>query len=115
LTFQLTFLFPLGGMTAANIFSSFKTYCDTQQKPASFNKFSDLGRLISSVQELILENGNTCLIVRSQIARQEAYQILEDLTIVPITTQELLDLRDRIIDMEDGRLTNRSGSLALAE
>ncbi len=80
-----------------DILSAFKTYCETQQKPTSFYKFSDLGRLISFVQELILENGNTCLIVRSQIARQEAYQIFEDLTVVPMTTQELLDLRDRYV------------------
>jgi sucrose synthase len=78
-----------------DILSAFKTYCDTQQKPTSFYQFSHLGRLISYVQELILENGNTCLIVRSQIARQEAYRIFEDLTVEPMTTQELLDLHDR--------------------
>jgi sucrose synthase len=79
------------------ILGAFKTYCDTQQKPASFYQFSHLGRLIFYVQELILENGNTCLLLRSQIARQQAYQIFEDLTVEPMTTQELLDLQDRYV------------------
>lgn len=80
-----------------DILNAFKTYCDAQQKPTAFYRHSHLGRLIFYVQELILENGNTCLIVRSQIARQEAYQIFEDLTVEPMTTKELLDLRDRYV------------------
>jgi sucrose synthase len=78
-----------------DILSAFKTYCNKQQKTNSYYQFSHLGRLISYVQELILENGNTCLIVRPQIAHQEAYQIFEDLTVELITKQELLNLRDR--------------------
>jgi sucrose synthase len=77
------------------ILSAFKTYCDIQQKPTSFYQYSHLGRLIFYIQELILENGNTCAILRSQIARQEAYQIFEDLSVEPMTTKEWLDLQDR--------------------
>jgi sucrose synthase len=80
-----------------DLLGAFKTYCDTQQKPASFYQSSHLGRLIFHIQELILENGNACLLVRSQIAHQQAYQIFEDLTVEPMTTEELLDLHDRYV------------------
>ncbi|BAU11734.1 sucrose synthase [Leptolyngbya sp. NIES-3755] len=59
---------------------------------------SQLEKLIRYVQEIIVEDRNLYFIIRPKIARQEAYRLLEDLTIEPITIQELLDIRDRFVN-----------------
>ena len=63
-----------------------------------FEKTPQLSKLLDCVQEIILEDENLCLIIRPGIARQEAYRLLDDLTIEPMTIQELLDLRDRFVN-----------------
>ncbi|MGG6268023.1 sucrose synthase [Leptolyngbya sp. AN03gr2] len=59
---------------------------------------SYLEKLIRYVQEIIVEDRNLYFILRPKIARQEAYLLLEDLTIEQITIQELLDIRDRFVN-----------------
>lgn len=80
-----------------DILTTFASYCANHQKPEPFYQGSSLGKLISYTQEIILENENFCVIVRPKIAGQEAYWILEDLTVEQMTVQELLDLRDRLV------------------
>lgn len=81
-----------------DIVSAFSEYCANHNKPENFLKSSHLGQLVFYTQEIILENENLCLIVRPKIASQEVYRILEDLTVEPVTVQELLDLRDRLVN-----------------
>ncbi|MBW4442183.1 MAG: sucrose synthase [Plectolyngbya sp. WJT66-NPBG17] len=80
------------------ILQLFGEYCQQYRKSDQFHASSHLEKLISCVQEIILEDGSLCLIIRPRIARQEAYRLLEDLTIEPMTVQELLDLRDRFVN-----------------
>jgi sucrose synthase len=81
-----------------DILTAFADYCAQQQKPPEFFNSSQLGRLIYYTQEIIREGGNLCLIVRPKIASQEIYWLREDLTVEPMTIQELLDLRDRFVN-----------------
>ena len=81
-----------------DIVAAFSEYCTNHKKPEHFYQYSHLGQLVYYTQEIILENESLCLIVRSKIASQEVYRVLEDLTVEPMTVQELLDLRDRFVD-----------------
>ncbi len=90
-----------------DVLSAFTSYCSESEKPESYYNSSDLGKLIYDIQELILEGESFCLVVRPQIARQEVYRIFENLTVEKMTTQELLDLRDRFVGRshpEDGNI-----------
>jgi len=80
-----------------DIINAFTNYCIKYQKPEEFSKFSNLGKLIYYTQEIILENGNLCLIIRPKIASQEIYLLTEDLIVESMTVEELLDLRDRLV------------------
>jgi sucrose synthase len=79
------------------ILQLFQEYCQQYEKSAQFCTSSRLGKLVYYVQEIILDNESLCLIIRPRIAQQEAYRILEDLTVEPMTIQDLLDLRDRFV------------------
>ena len=81
-----------------DILGAFHHYCTEHEKPETFYDRSRLGKCISYLQELILENESSCLILRPKIARQEVYRIFDDLTIEPITVENLLDLRDRYVN-----------------
>ncbi|MEQ9357081.1 sucrose synthase [Coleofasciculus chthonoplastes] len=81
-----------------DILSDFSQYCADQEKPDDFYHSSNLGRLIYYTQEIILDQESLYLIIRPKIAEQEAFQVLEDLTVEPITIQRLLDLRDRFVN-----------------
>ncbi|AFZ44424.1 sucrose synthase [Halothece sp. PCC 7418] len=81
-----------------DILNAFSTFCEDQGKNPDYAKKSALGRLIYYTQELILEYESLYLIIRPQIARQESYRIVDDLTVEPLTTQELLDVRDRYVN-----------------
>ncbi len=75
----------------------FEEYCD-KYETEQFRHFSHLQKLIYYTQEIILEDGNLCWIIRPKIAIQEAYWMnRQDLQIERMTTQELLDLRDRFV------------------
>ncbi|MGQ9869722.1 sucrose synthase [Leptodesmis sp.] len=79
------------------ILSLFADYCQNYEKSERFYHFSHLSKLIYYIQEIIIDNESLCLIIRPRIASQEAYRLLEDLTYEPMSIQELLDLRDRLV------------------
>lgn len=81
-----------------DILSDFSQYCADKQKPDYFYHSSNLGRLIDYTQEIILDEESLYLIIRPKIAEQEAFRVLEDLTVEPITVQQLLDVRDRFVN-----------------
>ncbi|PSB00979.1 sucrose synthase [Merismopedia glauca] len=81
-----------------DILTAFGTYCSNNQKDAEFCQSSPLAKLIAKVQEIIREDGNLCLVIRPQIATQEAYWLTEDLTVERLSIQELLDTRDRFVN-----------------
>ncbi|BAY23974.1 sucrose synthase, glycosyl transferase, group 1 [Calothrix sp. NIES-2100] len=81
-----------------DILSAFSDYCKSLQKSEFFCNTSQLGKLIYFTQEIILNNGNSCLVVRPKIANQQVFQITEDLQVEPMTVEELLDLRDRLVN-----------------
>ncbi|HTL88205.1 MAG TPA: sucrose synthase [Leptolyngbya sp.] len=80
------------------ILQLFDEYCQQYEKSNPSGAASDLRKLIQYVQEIILEDESLCIIIRPKIARQEAYRLLEDLTIEPMTIEELLDVRDRFVN-----------------
>lgn len=80
------------------ILTAFDDYCRNYEKSERFCTSSRLSKLISYVQEIIFDVESLCLVIRPRIARQEAYRLLEDLTVEPMSTQELLDLRDRLVN-----------------
>lgn len=80
------------------ILSMFADYCRNYEKSDHFYHASNLSKLIYYVQEVIIDGESLCLIIRPRIAHQEAYRVLEDLTIEPMSIQELLDLRDRLVN-----------------
>lgn len=76
------------------ILQLFEEFSQQYNKQDSFR----LKKLIKYVQEIIVEDRSLYLVIRPTIARQEAYRLLEDLTIEGITIQELLDIRDRFVN-----------------
>jgi sucrose synthase len=82
-----------------DILNVYSEYCSKLQKPEKFYTSSLLGKLIYYTQEIIQEESSLCLIIRPKIASQEVYRLTEeDLSIEPMTVQELLDLRDRLVN-----------------
>ncbi len=81
-----------------DILSAFSAFCQDQEKSSDYRKTSPLGRLIDYTQELILDSESLYLIIRPQIAKQESYRLWDDLTVEPLTIQELLDVRDRYVN-----------------
>ena len=65
-----------------DILGAFGRYCSQNDKPASFQSSSSLGRLISYTQEIILEDESLCIIVRPNIAHQETYRLFDDPLVV---------------------------------
>ena len=76
---------------------AFSDYCTQHQKPEYFQQSSHLSKLIYYTQEIILENESTYVVIRPKIASQEIYRIGDGLTVEPLSVQELLDLRDRLV------------------
>jgi sucrose synthase len=81
-----------------DILTAFNEYCSSPHKSDACSKTSHLGKLIYYTQEIILDSESLCLVVRPKIASQEVFRISEDLTVEPMTVQELLDLRDRLVN-----------------
>jgi len=81
-----------------DILTAYTDYCNKYQKPQEFYNSSNLGKLIYYTQEIIQEDSNLCLIIRPKIAGQEVYRLTEDLSVDSLTVQDLLDLRDRLVN-----------------
>ncbi|MEW6498042.1 MAG: sucrose synthase, partial [Cyanobacteriota bacterium] len=81
-----------------DILSAFSEYCTSHKKPDYFYQTSHLGQLVYYTQEIMLEGESLYLIIRPKIASQDVYRIFEDLTVEPISVEELLDLRDRFVN-----------------
>ncbi|MBD1809554.1 sucrose synthase [Microcoleus sp. FACHB-SPT15] len=81
-----------------DIITAFSQYCTSHNKPDYFYQSSHLGQLVYYTQEIIKEDETLYLIIRPKIASQEVFRVLEDLTVEPVSVQELLDLRDRLVN-----------------
>ncbi|WP_019499873.1 sucrose synthase [Pseudanabaena sp. PCC 6802] len=81
-----------------DILTAFNEYCSRLDKPEPFCRSSNLGQLIYYTQEIILESECFCLVVRPKIATQQTFRLTDDLAYEPMTVQELLDLRDRLVN-----------------
>ncbi|BCL33644.1 sucrose synthase [Nostoc sp. MS1] len=80
-----------------DILNVYSEYCSKSNKPETFYKSSNLGKLIYYTQEIIQEDSNFCFIIRPKIASQEVYRITSELAAEAMSVQELLDLRDRLV------------------
>ncbi|BAT52832.1 sucrose synthase [Nostoc sp. NIES-3756] len=81
-----------------DILNVYSEYCSKSNKPETFYKFSNLGKLIYYTQEIIQEDSNFCFIIRPKIASQEVYRITSELAAESMSVQELLDMRDRLVN-----------------
>lgn len=91
---------PLGNkyLLRNDIVSAFAAYCTKYEKPEHFHQSSHLSKLIYYVQEIIVEEGSLCVLLRPKIATMEIVRVRDDLTLEPMTVQELLDVRDRYVN-----------------
>lgn len=80
------------------ILTFFNDYCQSQDTPEQLRHQSHLSKLIFYTQEIIVDKESLCLVIRPRIAHEEAYRLLEDMTIVPMSVADLLDLRDRLVN-----------------
>ena len=81
-----------------DIVSAFAAYCTKYEKPEQFHQSSLLSKLIYYIQEIILEESSLCVLLRPKIATMEIVRVGDDLTLEPMTVQELLDVRDRFVN-----------------
>jgi sucrose synthase len=81
-----------------DILHQFSEFCSKYNKSEQFSTSSLLSKLIYYTQEVIQEDTSLYLIIRPKIAYQETYRVTEDLSLCPITSEELLDLRDRLVN-----------------
>jgi sucrose synthase len=81
-----------------DILAAFAAYCADREKPDTYYQSSSVGKLIAYTQEIIIEGESCCFVVRPKIATQEVYRIAADLSITPMDIEELLDLRDRLVN-----------------
>ena len=80
------------------ILTAFADYCKTFEKSERFYSSSLLSKLIYYIQEIIIDGESLCIVTRPRIASQEVYRLLEDMTVEALSTEELLDLRDRLVN-----------------
>lgn len=81
-----------------DILTAYAEYCSKYQKPEEFYSGSNLSKLIYYTQEIIQEDSHLYLIIRPKIASQEVYRLTEDMAIETLKVEELLDLRDRLVN-----------------
>ncbi|WP_424094936.1 sucrose synthase [Moorena producens] len=78
------------------ILQAFDNYCTTHDKPAYFKRTSSIAELLNYTHEIILEEKNLWLLLRTRVASQEIYRLAADLaSFEPMPVEELLSLRDR--------------------
>ncbi|MCX7592188.1 MAG: sucrose synthase [Fischerella sp.] len=81
-----------------DILNVYNEYCAKYQTSGQFSTSSSLYKLIYYTQEIIQDGSSFCFIVRPKIASQEVYRLTADLSVERMTVQELLDLRDRLVN-----------------
>jgi sucrose synthase len=81
-----------------DIEKAYAHFCSNHGKTEQYAQSSRLGKLIYHTQEIIIEAESSCWIIRPKVAHQETYRLLDDLTIEPMTVQQLLDERDRFVN-----------------
>jgi sucrose synthase len=81
-----------------DIVNAFATYCTKYEKPEQFAQSSLLSKLIYYVQEIILEDGSLCILLRPKIAGIEIVRLGDNLRVQQMTVQELLNVRDRFVN-----------------
>ncbi|MBD2196791.1 MULTISPECIES: sucrose synthase [Calothrix] len=81
-----------------DIINSYSEYCTKYDMSEEYRHSSHLAKLIYYTQEIIQEDSNLCFIIRPKIASQEIYRLTEDLKVEKMNVQELLDMRDRIVN-----------------
>ncbi|MGI2902903.1 sucrose synthase [Tolypothrix sp. VBCCA 56010] len=84
-----------GYLLRNDILNVYSEFCSKYHKQDSS---SLLGKLIYYTQEIIQDGTNLCFIFRPKIASQEVYRLTEDLSVESISVDELLDLRDRLVN-----------------
>jgi len=78
------------------ILHAFANYCQEQEKSVYFFRSSALGELIHAIHEMLLEEDNIWLVIRTRIASQESWRLSADLSqFEPVPVRMLLDARDR--------------------
>ncbi|MGF1570709.1 MAG: sucrose synthase [Nodosilinea sp.] len=84
-----------------DILTAFDQYCQQSNQDPLSCASTDLGRLIAQTQEIILSEESLCMVLRPSIAHEVALRLNDDLTVEPMTIQDLLDLRDRLVNRYD--------------
>ncbi len=83
-----------------DILIAFYKYCGINDSDKDLYRNSHLGKLIYFTQEIILDQESVYLVIRPQIANQQAYRVLSDMTVESISIDELLKLRDKLVDYD---------------
>ncbi len=81
-----------------DIINEFGLYCDSSAKSSDLSQHSHLQKLIYYTQEIILDSESYCLVVRFKIGHQQPIRVMEDLSYDLMSVQDLLDLRDRLVN-----------------
>lgn len=81
-----------------DILNLYGDYCQENQVSPACSQSSNLGKLIYYTQEIIQDDTSFCFIIRPQIASQEICRVNDDLSWDLISVEELLDLRDRLVN-----------------
>jgi sucrose synthase len=80
------------------ILSNFADYRTTRAELNASVQLPHLEKLIYFIQEIIISSESYCLVIRSRIAKQRMFRVIEDLTVEEVTTAEWLDICDRFVN-----------------
>ncbi len=89
-----------------DILTVFYQYCSIYGADKNLSHNSDLSKLIYSTQEIILDKESLYLVIRPQIATQQAYRLRSNMTLESISVEELFSLRHKlgVIDSQNGEV-----------
>ncbi len=87
------------------ILQTFADYCHKFQKPAYFFHASSIGELMNHTHEIILQDGETWLLLRPWIGSQQIWRLSADFSqFAKMTPEALLEVRDRFVDRVQPRI-----------
>ncbi|MCJ8283310.1 MAG: sucrose synthase [Rivularia sp. ALOHA_DT_140] len=87
-----------GYLLRNDILIAFYKYCGINDADKDLYRNSDLGKLIYFTQEIIFHQESLYWVIRPKMATQEVYRLLDDMTLELINIDELLNLRDKLVD-----------------